>query len=287
MIDLINTKVQHKLYGEGTILSINDVQVMTIKFAIGEKRFKYPEAFCKALESAVVAIQQEAEAAWTKNVEEIAEQAARDAANKNAARISNANKAKVSNVLHMYTSEEKEKIEAKLYDVLSSIGKSIVFADKTQRLFMVHQGKTYYEESTGGFIWAPVSGIHHHERVNEIHKGDIIFNYANGALQSLSEALSDCFFSPRPQGLSGHGWDNIGYRVQLRYHNLSASLAFDNIRQQIINNRAHIYSSFDVYGNACQGYMYELEIEIARLIKAEILKSNQPKGVVDVLNRFN
>lgn len=184
------------------------------------------------------------------------------------------------------TAEEIASKNAELQQILEGIDNREEFTGTTNRIFIVHQGKTYLEEYTGCYIWAPTSGIHHHERMTEIHKGDIIVNYANGAVQAISEALCDWFYSPRPSELYGHGWDNTGYRVQLRYQKLSHPLKLDTIQDDIIDLRANIYSSFDSSSNACQGYLYELEIGIAKLIKDLIERNSHSDGLLKVLKRF-
>ena len=184
------------------------------------------------------------------------------------------------------TAEEISSKNAELQQIVEGIDNREEFTGTTNRIFIVHQGKTYLEEYTGGYIWAPASGIHHHERMTEIHKGDIIVNYVNGTVQAISKALCDWVYSPRPSELYGHGWDNTGYRVQLRYQKLSNPIKLDAIQNDIINLRANMYSSFDSAGNACQGYLYELETSIGKLIKGLILQKVQTNAVLKVLSRF-
>lgn len=250
--------------------------IITISFPeYGEKRFMYPDAFCKSIQSEDIHIQKEAEEAWLVKLEEKkAEEAAKKENKKN--RITH----------KRLTADEIEAKNIELQQILENIDNNEVFAETTNRVFIVHQGKTFLEEYIGGYIWAPASGIHHHERMTEIHKGDIIVNYANGAIQAISEALCDWFYSPRPSELYGHGWDNAGYRVQLRYQKLTYPIKLDDIQEKIINLRANIYSSFDSAGNACQGYLYELETSIGKMIKDLIQQNVQSDGVLKILNRF-
>lgn len=273
MKNFVGTRVQSNVYGEGVIKEIVNDSVMIISFPeAGEKRFRYPDAFCKSIQSEDLAIQEEAEGEWLKKVEaKNAEEQAKKASGQKTNQL---------------TPEEIEKKTAELEKILSEINMNVEFTDKTKRFFIVHQGKTYSEERNNGYVWAPTSGIHHHERMTDIHKGDIIFNYANGAIQAVSEAVSDCFSSPRPSALSAYGWGSTGYRVQLRYNDITASVKLNTIQTSIISLRAKMYSSFDSTGNACQGYMYELEPEIADLIKDLILSSAQPSGVTKLLARI-
>lgn len=278
MVNITGTQIISNQYGLGTIISINDGMVMTISFPeVGEKRFMYPDAFCKSIQSEDVNIQEEAEAAWLVKLEK---KKAEEAAKKEA------EKGKKRNPRKRLTPEEIESRKVELQRVLEGIDNNEQFTESTSRVFIVHQGKTFFEEYTGEYIWAPASGIHHHEKMTEIHKGDIIVNYANGAIQAISEALCDWFYSPRPSELYGYGWDNAGYRIQLRYQKLSNPIKLDAIQNDIINLRANMYSSFDSAGNACQGYLYELETSIGKLIKGLIQQKVQTNAVLKVLSRF-
>lgn len=261
---MINTRVVHPLYGIGVITAVSDKDVITVNFpGVGEKRFQYPGAFCKSIQSEDSAIQEQAEADWLEKEERRrAEEAERN---------------------RPLTPEEMQR---NIDEQLSQVKEGEVFDEKTNRIFIVHQGLTFGEEYKGGYVWAPASGIHHHERLTNIHKGDIIFNYAGGEIQAVSEALSNCFNSPRPSALSGYNWGLMGYRVQIRYQVLSSPQSLASIVPTIIRLRAKIYSSFDCKGNANQGYMYELENAIAQEIKNLILKTTQPSGVKKVLNRI-
>lgn len=275
--NIVSTKIISAKYGVGTITAISDTLVLTVSFPkVGEKRFQYPDAFCKSIQSADAEMQENAETAWLLKLEE---KKANEAADISIKCENNRRLKKIS-------PDEIEIKKAELSKILEHIEKDIEFTGWTNRIFIVHQGKTYYEERMGEYVWAPASGLHHHERMTEIRKGDIVVNYANGAIQAVSEALSDCFCSPRPTELYGYGWDNIGYRVQLRYYELLNPIKLDPIRHDIIKLKADVYSSFDSTGNACQGYMYELENEIAKLIKDLILKEPHMPEITKVLGRF-
>lgn len=277
-MNITGTQIISVQYGLGTITTITDSMIMSISFPeVGEKRFMYPDAFCKSIQSEDTIIQEEAEAAWLVKLEKKkAEEAAQKEAESRKKRVPR----------KPLTAEEIASKTAELQQILEGINNREEFTESTNRIFIVHQGKTYFEEYTGGYIWAPASGIHHHERMTEIHKGDIIVNYANGAVQAISEAMCDWFHSPRPSELYGHGWDNAGYRIQLRYQILSHPLKLGTIQDDIIDLRANIYSSFDSSGNACQGYLYELEIGIAKLIKELIQKEEHTEGLLNVLKRL-
>lgn len=270
---LINKSVVHRDLGEGVIIDAADNEsgiFITVNFPNSNdaKRFGLPMAFGKALESdeELIAIADDIIKAKDKAQEKAAAQ----------------------------KMEEEKKIEAekrqeliRTYEGMDGrIDWNKQFGSNDFRIFKVHQGKTFQQEYTGRFVWAPASGIHHHEKMTDIHEGDIIFHYANGALVAISEAMSNWFHCPQPASLAGFGYGIDGYCAKVRYQMLTAPFSLDPLRASIISSRAGIYSSFDSNGDACQGYMYALELNLAKLFKNEILRTSQPMGVITVLGRI-
>lgn len=270
---LINKKVNHRDQGEGIITKAEDTDkgiFISVEFpASGEtKRFAFPIALGKIL-------------APDEELQAIADDIAR--AKKDALRKTEEERmAEEEKILR----EKSEQAVKQAEKIINETDWETIFTQKNFRIFKVHQGKTFDAEHKGRYVWAPSSGIHHHEKMTEIHTGDIIFHYADCALVAIGEALSDCISYPQPSALYGHGWGNLGYRVNVRYQMLSKRFSFESFKSYIINHKASSYSSFDSKGDACQGYMYFLEYDIARFIKAEIMKTPQSEGVIKVLNRI-
>lgn len=81
--------------------------------------------------------------------------------------------------------------------------------------FLVFQNKSYHEERSGGYMWAPQKNssgqtFHHWTDMKNIKKGDIIFNSFNGQMVSVLVAKEDCKEQQRPAGLDG--LDIVGNR---------------------------------------------------------------------------
>ena len=252
-MDLSGKQVSHKKYGNGIIqkgpfLNSNGVSQIAVAFASGEiKTFNFPDAFEK--------------------------------------RFLNAQDTEIISEIESVKREEIDRKEKKLADIKAGAKNDVVFLNKPSRIFIVHQGITYKSEYEGGYLWAPKSGIFHHEKMKEIHAGDIIFNHSNG-IYAISEALCDTFDSKQPSELYGNGWDNEGYEVLVRYELITPVLNLDSIKNAIIAKRYGKYSSFDNNGNANQGYLYDLELDIAKLISTEILKRNNSATVERILKRL-
>ena len=259
-MDLSGKQVSHKKYGNGIIhkgpfLNASGASQIAVAFSNEEiKTFNFPDAFEKGflstLDSEIISEIESVHSAEAKRKQ-----------------------------------EENERKEKDLVDIKASINRDVIFSSKPSQIFIVHQGKTYESEYEGGYLWAPQSGIFHHEKMTEIHKGDIIFNYSNG-IYAISEALCDTFKSKQPRELYGNGWDNEGYEVLARYELITPPLSLDPIKGTIVAKRSGKYSSFDSNGNANQGYLYDLELDIAKLIAAAILKRKHSARVESILKRL-
>ena len=270
---LTNKTVNHRDLGKGIIKDAIDTEkgiFITVYFpdANETKRFGFPIALGKILEE-------------DEELQALADDIAKAK-----------EEAKIKAEAERKDAEEKELIEKSKKAVrdaeekMKNIDWDTVFTCKNFSIFKVHQGKTFEAEYQGKYVWAPTSGFYHHEKMTEIHTGDIIFHYAEGALIAISEAVSDCMNYPQPSALYGNGWGNVGYRVNVRCQLLAKRIPLEPFRDYIANHKADSYSSFDCNGGARQGYMFDFEFDIAKYLKAEILKTPQSSGVVNVLNRI-
>lgn len=275
MYRLIGKKVRNEQLGDGIITNAEDTKngiIITVKFPTEEKRYGFPTALGKALSSDDLELQRIAE------------------------EIKKGKEESLNNAEENRKAEEEKALREKSRTALENAEELLKTIDRKRafgpvepgnyRFFKVHQGKTFDIECKGGYVWAPKSGVHHHEKMTEIHPGDIIFHYADGALVAVGEALGDCFDFPQPSALYGHGWGAVGYRVEVRYQLLSSPFSLHPYRTNIIANKNSAYSSFNKNGDACEGYMYELEYDLAKFFKSGILSTCQPAGVITVLDRI-
>ncbi len=259
-MDLSGKQVSHNKYGNGIIqkgpfLSSSGASQIAVAFSSGEiKTFIFPDAFDKGF-------------LITLDLEIISE-------------IESEHRAEAKR-----KREEIDRKEKELADIKAGVIGDVIFFSKPSHIFIVHQGITYKSEYEGGYLWAPQSGIFHHEKMTEIHKGDIIFNYSNG-IYAISEALCDTFKSKQPRELYGNGWDNEGYEVLARYERITPTFSLDPIKGAIVTKRRGKYSSFDCNGDANQGYLYDLELDIAKLIAAAILQRKHSARVESILKRL-
>jgi len=258
-MSITNKSVTHKQFGRGVIISepkltTNNSRVIDVQFPNGDiKPLAFPNSFSKGyLSSDDSEVKEEVE----KTLKEQEEQ----------------------------RRQEIERKEKKIEDIRHGI-KNDVFLDKPSHVFIVHQGNTFAIEYEGGYLWAGKSGIFHHENMKNIQEGDIIFHYCDGIV-AISEALTPAIDAGKPNGDHKWYWDEEGYEVYSRYQLIEPKINLDKIKNYIIEKRNGTYSSFDKNGDANQGYLYELELDIANLIKKLILANNPSPAIKSILNRL-
>lgn len=90
------------------------------------------------------------------------------------------------------------------------------------RYWWVNQNKTYRHEIDGGYLWAPQSGIWHHEILKEIQPGDLVFSFkdtfvaAVGVVQRGAEPMIKPDF-----GSHGDNWADLGWCVPTEFVELA------------------------------------------------------------------
>jgi hypothetical protein len=86
------------------------------------------------------------------------------------------------------------------------------------RYWWVNQNKTYRHEIDGGYLWAPQSGVWHHEILSKLQPGDLVFSFkdtyvaAIGVVQRVAENMIKPDF-----GGQGENWANLGWCVPTEF----------------------------------------------------------------------
>lgn len=276
---LIGKKVTHAGFGEGTIIgtSISNIgKKISVQFPSDEKEFPFPSAIGKFLEVG-------------EDVQIIAEEIriAEEAAIREAEEAHQRSEAERKIEEERKEAERRQKVIDNSLNIAKNTDRTKPFSKDAVRIFKVHQGQSFKIESVDGFVWAPDDTDHHHQKMKEIKEGDIIFHTVDGEIKAVGEALTNCYPALKPISHTGTTkWGADGLRVEVRYQLLDPVLPLAPLKSAIVKMRAGKYLSFDKNGNGCVGYMFDLELDIARLFKTEILKTSQPTGVIGVLNRI-
>ena len=95
------------------------------------------------------------------------------------------------------------------------------------RYWWVNQNQTFRHEIEGGYLWSPkrnANGARNpfYESMREIAPGDLIFSFVDTRMNAIGVAKSYCWESPKPAefGSAGQNWENIGWRVRVRFAEL-------------------------------------------------------------------
>ena len=95
------------------------------------------------------------------------------------------------------------------------------------RYWWVNQNQTSRQEIAGGYLWSPkrnANGARNpfYESMREVSPGDLIFSFVDMRIVAIGIAESYCSENPKPEefGNTGRNWENIGWRVRVRYTNL-------------------------------------------------------------------
>ncbi|HPF36223.1 MAG TPA: HNH endonuclease signature motif containing protein [Candidatus Krumholzibacteria bacterium] len=95
----------------------------------------------------------------------------------------------------------------------------------------VNQNKTYRHERGGGYLWSPKFKANRarnpfYDAMRLVAPGDVILSYAKTRIQAYGIATSPCYEAPKPSefGSAGETWADIGWRVDVAYHDLPRPL---------------------------------------------------------------
>jgi hypothetical protein len=95
------------------------------------------------------------------------------------------------------------------------------------RYWWVNQNQTYRHEVPGGYLWSPkrkANGNRNpfYDFMREVAPGDAVFSFAETQIRAIGIVASHAYEAPKPLefGQAGAYWDNIGWRVDVRFTEL-------------------------------------------------------------------
>jgi hypothetical protein len=95
------------------------------------------------------------------------------------------------------------------------------------RYWWVNQNQTYRHEVPGGYLWSPkrkANGDRNpfYDFMREVAPGDAVFSFADTQIRAIGIVASHAYEAPKPLefGQAGAYWDNIGWRVDVRFSEL-------------------------------------------------------------------
>lgn len=150
--------------------------------------------------------------------------------------------------------------------------------------FWVNQNKTHNIESKFEFLWAPIfNKCHrkefHWENMLNVMKGDIIFHYSNGKICDISIAKCACYDCNLPDEMQDFSddWERDGRRVDSEYYALNRPLCIKDgaYTNDILKlNKTLSHSPFNKNGKVNQGYLFQLNEELAKYLLDKIIENN-------------
>lgn len=159
----------------------------------------------------------------------------------------------------------------KNYKVMDEVARMIEQESPQMNTFIVFQAN-FDTERNGGYIQAPLKSESgntpfHWDKLRQVKKGDIIFHMASSQIKAVSLAKGGQYVVPGNSNLR---------RVDCEYILIPNSLNLFFYRDKIIEISKNIdmYSPFNKNGTGNQGYLFDLNINLARLFAAGILKDN-------------
>lgn len=283
---LIGENVRHKIYGVGTVIEQSSTMI-TVHFSSKDTKFPYPspDTFKKFLTAENPDVQAAILDEYARAEEEAARKRAEEEARKKAEEERRA--------------EEKRKADeearAQLGRSRSTERKSYVKQERVpgkRMTFFVFQGSMYEEECRGGYIWAPVAnkeGLtqHHWDRLLDVRPGDVIFHGFDGYIQAISTARGECYDCIQPEELRSEDlWEPEGRRVDCEYIQIHHPIKTALVQDDILRFSNVKYSPFNKYGTGNQGYLFELNKELARIFLRETVKRNPLIGDIDYVQEL-
>jgi hypothetical protein len=95
------------------------------------------------------------------------------------------------------------------------------------RYWWVNQNQTYRHEVPGGYLWSPkrkANGDRNpfYDFMREVAPDDAVFSFAETQIRAIGIVASHAYEAPKPLefGQTGAYWDNIGWRVDVRFAEL-------------------------------------------------------------------
>ena len=92
------------------------------------------------------------------------------------------------------------------------------------RYWWVNQNQTYRHEVPGGYLWSPKRNKNggrnpFYDFMRDVAPGDVVFSFSDTYIKAIGIVVSHAYEAPKPRefGQTGAYWDNIGWRVDVRF----------------------------------------------------------------------
>lgn len=141
------------------------------------------------------------------------------------------------------------------------------------KFWWVSQNQTYRHETTGGYLWSPKLNKAQrreasYEFMREIAPGDIIFSFVDTWISKIGVAQSYCYESPKPAefGNAGKVWNEIGWRVTVRYFDITNRIRPKEYIETLKPLFPPKYSPLKPSGDGNQMYLFSVPELLAKTL---------------------
>ena len=124
----------------------------------------------------------------------------------------------------------------------------------------VNHSQTFRHEFFGRYIWSPKRKQNDqinrfYETMREVAPSDIVYSFADGAIQGFGMARTHCYTSPRPDefGHIGEAWNEVGWRVDVDFQRFTDPILPTQHMQAIGPTLPERYSPIRQNGYGNQG----------------------------------
>jgi putative restriction endonuclease len=147
----------------------------------------------------------------------------------------------------------------------------------------VNHKQTFRQEFFGKYIWSPRRKKNgqlnpFYETMREVEPGDIVYSFADGAIQGFGIARTQAYGCPRPLefGQAGMAWNEVGWRVDIDFQKFTEPILPTQHMHAIAPTLPERYSPIRANGYGNQGvYLAQIPrpmaLVIAQLASPELL----------------
>jgi hypothetical protein len=151
----------------------------------------------------------------------------------------------------------------------------------------VSQNRTYRQERSGGFLWAPTrneAGLtpFHWAAMNEVRAGDVVFSFVGGKIVAVSVAKTAAYDWTRPTDLGEGLWKDAGRRIEVEYRDLTNPLPIGEVLGELRPLLPDRYSPLNRFGTGNQGYLFGLPPRAGRIL-LERIGGEQPEVLLEAI----
>lgn len=156
------------------------------------------------------------------------------------------------------------------------------------RYWWVNQNQTYRHEVPGGYLWSPKRNRNggrnpFYDFMREVAPSDVVFSFSDTYIKAIGIAASHAYEAPKPRefGQTGAYWDNIGWRVDVQFVELTSPIKPAEHMAQLGSLLPNRYAPLQTNGGGLQGvYLTLLPNDFANRLAD--LAGREARSVIDM-----